>query len=217
MKTKIQPADQGPCCFGTTNWMYGYPGGWAAKSATPRYTYGATWPGNSRGELHPRVSGQTAMHNQESPTGGGMRVGWVPVFVSLLALCTSGSGTPFSQPVQNPEFSDGAASTLHVSERLLRSQAIKIVLPQYPTQARQKGIHGILVVAISVNAQGKVVRAAARSAEPLLAESSIKAALHSNFRPYVLNGLPVPVSGRITYEFRSTNRGSGDVTLRPIP
>jgi protein TonB len=56
-------------------------------------------------------------------------------------------------------------------------------------------------VQIVVDEDGKVISAKASSGPPLLLYAAEKAAYQARFSPTLLSGLPVKVSGVITYNF----------------
>ena len=73
--------------------------------------------------------------------------------------------------------------------------------PEYPAKAKERRIGGKVVVRVVVDEQGKVMAAQAVSGPVLLRESSVVAARQTRFRPSLLSGQPVKVSGVITYNF----------------
>lgn len=84
---------------------------------------------------------------------------------------------------------------------VLNGHAISKPLPSYPNAAKQQGIGGTVVVYILVDEEGKVSRAEPLCGHPLIAKAAVEAALKARFTPTTLSGLPVKVSGIITYNF----------------
>ena len=71
----------------------------------------------------------------------------------------------------------------------------------YPPAARALGITDTIVVRVLVDEDGKVLTAEATGGHALLREAAEEAARAARFRPTLLAGQPVRVSGDITYNF----------------
>ena len=84
---------------------------------------------------------------------------------------------------------------------VLNGHAIKKPAPEYPPAAKQQRVMGIVVVKIIVDETGKVVEAEVVCGHPILAKAAIAAARGARFTPTTLSGMPVKVSGIITYNF----------------
>lgn len=84
---------------------------------------------------------------------------------------------------------------------VLNGRAVSKPAPQYPAAAKQQGVMGTVVVKIVVDESGKVIKADAVCGHPLLAKAAIDAARAARFTPTLLAGMPVQVSGIITYNF----------------
>ncbi len=84
---------------------------------------------------------------------------------------------------------------------VLNGKAISKPQPGYPAAAKQEGVSGVVIVQILVDESGKVVKAEPVCGHPLLAKEAVAAALKARFTPTLLSGLPVKVSGVITYNF----------------
>ena len=85
---------------------------------------------------------------------------------------------------------------------ILNSIAIYLPKPPYPPLARQVGAKGMVSVQVLIDETGKVLTAKAVSGHPLLVADSQRAAMQARFSPTTLNGVPVKVSGIITYNFK---------------
>jgi len=90
------------------------------------------------------------------------------------------------------------------------------VTPSYPEDARSKGIQGVVVSLLSVDAEGRVSYAKVVSGDPALARVTVQAVRRLRFRPYYLNGEAVSFEGQISYLFKCSAEGSADVSLAPI-
>jgi TonB family protein len=67
---------------------------------------------------------------------------------------------------------------------LLKNQAV----PDYPDDARKKGIQGTVILFLTVDESGHVSSATPVSGDPLLSTRAMAAAQRLRFRPYYLNG-----------------------------
>lgn len=110
-----------------------------------------------------------------------------------------------SEPVPPPPIpSNGnaqSASAGAVSGGQLNDKAISLPKPVYPPLARAAKASGPVVVEVTVDEAGKVVSASATSGHPLLRQSAVQAAYQARFRPTLISGKPVKVTGTITYNF----------------
>ena len=88
-----------------------------------------------------------------------------------------------------------------VAGGVLNGHAVSKPAPSYPNAAKQQGVSGVVVVQIVVDESGKVIKADALCGHPILAKAATDAALQARFTPTTLSGMPVKVSGVITYNF----------------
>ncbi|HKG15083.1 MAG TPA: VWA domain-containing protein [Pyrinomonadaceae bacterium] len=94
-----------------------------------------------------------------------------------------------------------APSKTPVSAGVLNSKAVSLPKPGYPSTAKSVGAQGKVVVELTIDEAGKVVRARAVSGHPLLQKAAVAAALQARFSPTLLSGEPVSVTGTISYTF----------------
>ena len=85
--------------------------------------------------------------------------------------------------------------------RGLGGQKLYAPEPVYPPIAKAAGAEGVVSVRITVDEDGNVVEARAVSGHPLLQSAAVDAARASKFKPTVVDGKPVKVSGVISYVF----------------
>jgi TonB family protein len=77
-----------------------------------------------------------------------------------------------------------------------------IAKPEYPEEARVKGIEGLVVVVALVNESGNVEDVALEtSVDPLLDQAAMRAAYRTSFYPYLLDGVAQAVFVRMPYRF----------------
>jgi len=88
-----------------------------------------------------------------------------------------------------------------VSGGVLNSKAISLPRPSYPPTAKQAGVFGVVVVAVTVDERGHIVEAKAISGPALLHSAAVAAARLARFSPTTLSGAPVRVTGTISYNF----------------
>ncbi len=73
--------------------------------------------------------------------------------------------------------------------------------PDYPPMAKRIRLAGAVAVEIVISTHGHVETARALSGHPLLMQASVEAARGWRFQPTMLNGVPVRVTGVITFNF----------------
>lgn len=87
------------------------------------------------------------------------------------------------------------------SSGLLNHKAIALPKPPYPPAAKAVRASGSVTVQVVIGENGKVMYATAVSGHALLRSASRNAACGAMFKPILLDGNPVKVSGVITYNF----------------
>lgn len=132
--------------------------------------------------------------------------------VFAFVLCTSGV-----MAQDQPEAVRIAPKS--ISAGVLNGRAKDLPMPEYPEEARSKGIGGKVVVAVTIDESGNVISAhaevqdlklttnpenARREEDPLtlaLRDAGENAARMASFAPTQLSGVPVKVTGSIVYSF----------------
>jgi len=84
---------------------------------------------------------------------------------------------------------------------VLNGEATFLPVPPYPLLAKTTRVQGRVNVQVTIDESGKIVSARATSGHPMLNPAAVRAALQARFNPTKLNGVPVKVSGIITYNF----------------
>jgi len=82
-------------------------------------------------------------------------------------------------------------------ERLI----IKKVQPDYPPDAIEQHIQGVVVLKVNIDKQGNVYKVELISGHPLLAPAAIAAVRQWKYKPYLLNGTPVEVETQAQVNF----------------
>lgn len=88
-----------------------------------------------------------------------------------------------------------------ISGGVLNGKAIDLPKPPYPPAARAVRASGAVNVQVTVDEDGNVVSAVAVSGHPLLRPSAVTAARNAKFKPTILSGKAVKVTGVIVYNF----------------
>ncbi|MGI8896895.1 MAG: tetratricopeptide repeat protein [Pyrinomonadaceae bacterium] len=84
---------------------------------------------------------------------------------------------------------------------VLNGMAIVLPKPTYPEEARRARASGLVTVKVVIDETGKVMRACGLSGHALLIRESEIAAYRARFTPTMLSGMPVKVTGIITYNY----------------
>lgn len=117
-----------------------------------------------------------------------------------LAAADSGTpdplGTVLSAPASLPE------AGMPVSQGLTGGVLLHHVQPAYPEEARAMRLEGAVVLQAIVAADGRVQRVHVISGHPLLAGAARSAVAHWRYRPFLLNGTPVPMQTEIKVDFK---------------
>jgi len=88
-----------------------------------------------------------------------------------------------------------------VSKGVVNGSAISLPKPPYPPAAKAVRAAGTVSVQVTIDENGNVISASAAGGHPLLQNAAVGAARQAKFRPTLLSGTPVKVTGIITYNF----------------
>jgi TonB family protein len=108
-------------------------------------------------------------------------------------------GVLTSKPVFHPP--GWLPSRVRVSQRVSQALLIKKVEPQYPQEARQKHIEGVVVLIAVIDARGDVQDLTLVSGDPLLAPAATAAVKQWKYKPYLLNGEPTNMETMVSISF----------------
>jgi hypothetical protein len=89
-----------------------------------------------------------------------------------------------------------------VSKGVINGSAIYLAKPEYSASAKAIGATGVIAVHVTIDEAGNVISAVATGGHPLLKAASVDAAKASKFKPTLLEGVPVKVSGVVVYNFQ---------------
>jgi TonB family protein len=105
------------------------------------------------------------------------------------------------QPQQQPETSAQTDARPPIEGGMLNSKAIQLPAPKYPAEAKKVHAAGQVQVQVLVDETGKVISAEALFGPESLRQAAVDAARLARFKPSIVNGVAVKVSGILTYEF----------------
>ena len=110
------------------------------------------------------------------------------------------SGTPTT--TTKPATSDPSAEEKFPAQGgFMNGKAVDLPKADYPEEARKASVSGTVQVQILVDETGKVVSAVATFGPEALRAAATKAALRAKFKPMIVDGAPVKVTGILTYDF----------------
>lgn len=132
-----------------------------------------------------------------------MKMNYLDRFEAKVALIIITVGvfliaSPVSAQQQQPPSS---ARTIRKSEEILQSEAITRIQPRYPPLALAVRVPGTVKVEVIIDEGGNVISASALSGHALLKDSAVAAARRWKFNPTMAEGIPVKVTGIISFAF----------------
>jgi TonB family protein len=111
------------------------------------------------------------------------------------------SSSPKPQGQPQPETSDKPEEAAPAEGGILNSKAIQLPAPKYPEEAKKNHESGQVQVQVLVDETGKVISAEATFGSESLRAAAVTAAKLARFKPVIVDGKPVKVSGILTYDF----------------
>jgi TonB family protein len=110
-------------------------------------------------------------------------------------------GIQVTQPLTSPPLPSENLRRQVISE-IIPAKALKKLQPVYPETARNNNISGSVVVEVTINEKGKVIKGEAVSGPLHLIQAAIDAAKRWKFEPATANGKPLQTTTRITFNFK---------------
>ena len=110
---------------------------------------------------------------------------------------------PTSSPTPQPQPTTDTASEEKAPTEggFLNGKAIDLPQAAYPDEARKSHAAGTVQVQVLIDETGKVISAKAVFGPEALRDAAVKAALRAKFKPTIVDGVAVKVSGILTYDF----------------
>jgi TonB family protein len=112
--------------------------------------------------------------------------------------------SPTPQPQtqkQQPETSNQPEAVEPTEGGILNSKALQLPAPKYPAEAKKAQAFGEVQVKVLVDETGKVISAEAMFGPESLRQAAVDAAKLARFKPTMVDGAAVKVSGILTYNF----------------
>lgn len=92
-------------------------------------------------------------------------------------------------------------SRVRVSSGVTQGMVIRKVNPTYPQIAKTARVQGQVVLQAEISKDGSIENLRVLSGHPLLTQAALDAVKQWKYRPYILNGEPVPVETTVTVIF----------------
>ena len=83
----------------------------------------------------------------------------------------------------------------------MNGKAVELPKAVYPEEGRKTRAAGTVQIQVLVDETGKVISAKAIFGPDVLRDAAVKAAMRAKFKPTIVGGAPVQVSGILTYDF----------------
>jgi TonB family protein len=135
----------------------------------------------------------------------------VGVFAASLILLgvsfQSAQTAPPQRPGNSPLTADGC---LKISWVVMQAKQLSRALPEYPDDAKQRGIGGSVRLAIRVDKSGKVSQVEVLSGDPSLGNPAADQVRRWEFQPTLLGGRPACIATELDLKF-SHPRGKAQV------
>jgi TonB family protein len=104
--------------------------------------------------------------------------------------------------LQEPTPAPAAGEALRIQGDIKPPKKTKHVAPEYPEDALQAGLRGLVVLECAIDTEGKVDSLRVVKGVPPLTDAAMKAVKKWRYTPTLLNGTPVPVIMTVTVNFK---------------
>ena len=111
----------------------------------------------------------------------------------------AGSDTPAASPDRGTG-SDRVSLPAEIAQSLLVTK----IVPTYPPLARETRVQGEVVLDVEISKEGAIEGLRTLTGHPMLIPAAIDAVKQWRYKPYLLNGEPVPVQTQVTVNFSLT-------------
>jgi protein TonB len=98
--------------------------------------------------------------------------------------------------------SDTSTEPVVLPENVAADRVMRSVRPVYPKRAQRKRVHGVVVLQVVVNKDGKVDSMQVINGNPLLARAAMDAVRQRRYKPYFRVGEAAPFETQVTVDFR---------------
>lgn len=114
----------------------------------------------------------------------------------------SASAQKITEPASQLEPDSSSQRVVDLPEATAQRELLHRVEPEYPEAARQQNIEGPVVLELHIGTNGSVEDVEVVSGPPLLAQASADAVKQWKFKSRSLNGTPVEMQTRVTFNFK---------------
>jgi TonB family protein len=123
-----------------------------------------------------------------------------PDSVNPTAQSPAGSDTPAASPDRGTG-SDRVSLPAEIAQSLLVTK----IVPSYPLLARETRVQGEVVLDVDISKEGTIEGLRTLTGHPMLIPAAIDAVRQWRYKPYLLNGEPVPVQTKVIVNFSLTS------------
>jgi TonB family protein len=113
-----------------------------------------------------------------------------------------GIDTGIGPSILGKDRTDSASSEQVRLTHVQPPRLIKRVAPDYPIAPRKAHIEGVVSIEAITDIYGRVVKVRVTSGHPLLRAAAVQAVKQWIYEPYILNGIPRPVSFTVNVVFK---------------
>lgn len=107
--------------------------------------------------------------------------------------------TPLPTPQEKTE---KAEKQIKPGRKIIKPKLVKKVDPVFPDEAKKAGLEGAVVLEATTDEKGKVVEAKIlRGEHDILNDAAIAAVKQWEYKPFIINGKPIPIEFRVTMRF----------------
>jgi protein TonB len=138
------------------------------------------------------------------PGDGGPGVPGLPGPIGRETSPGAAPGEPPEPPRPMLRQNEADNKPLRISSTVLQGKTMERRVPVYPDLARRIRLQGEVAVEVIISPEGRVESVRAVSGHPMFTQSALDAARSWRFSPTLLNGVPVRVTGVITFVFKLT-------------
>jgi len=138
----------------------------------------------------PKQTSSSDVPPAEGAVHGGIPGGVMGGVIGSVVSSTPGDASHPAMPLR-VRVSSGVAQGLLVTK----------VPPEYPAEARDAHIQGVVVLKVRIDKEGNVADIQLISGHPLLAPAAIEAVKQWKYKPYLLNGTAVEVDTQVQVNF----------------
>lgn len=154
---------------------------------------------------HATISHEPPAKSDGTVPPGGLLVSENGKEVFRLPPASDSGNAPAHQVVQSASQiapNSSPQRVVQVPEAAAQREVVYRAEPEYPEAARQQNIQGAVVLELHIGTNGSVQDVEVVSGPPILAQASTDAVKQWKFKPRVVDGSPVEMQTRVTFNFK---------------